>query len=492
MKRITLPPYAPSLFESIRSIGYSLESAIADLIDNSITAVASNINIRFSPNDQPYVGILDDGIGMTSDELTEAMRHGGLRSPTAQRSENDLGRFGLGLKTASLSQCRRLTVASLKNGELSARSWDLDVIIDAEEWIMLELDDDEIMALPLIDDLLHQESGTLVIWQDLDRISSGEATIERALGDKMDTTREHLSLVFHRYINGEPGIKKLRIKLNGNPLEAIDPFLVSHRATEPMPDEIIPVEGHLVKVKPYILPHISKLSNSEKALAGGEEGLRKNQGFYVYRNKRLIIYGTWFRLIKQQELTKLARVKVDIPNTMDHLWTIDIKKSVASPPETVRHSLKRIVERIAEGSRRVYKFRGRKVNDASLIHLWERFRGREGIWYQINREHPLIVSLLNKIGSDEKACLELLLKSIEEFYPFDALYADMASDETIRVDHEDEGTYENLKALANILIQSLESIEGGAEKVINQLIILEPFCNYPDITKRIREELLHG
>jgi hypothetical protein len=99
---------------------------------------------------------------------------------------------------------------------------------------------------------------------------------------------------------------------------------------------------------------------------------------------------------------------------------------------------------------------------------------------------------LNKIGSDEKAGLELLLKSIEEFYPFDALYADMASDETIRVDHEDEETYENLKALANILIQSLESIEGGADKVINQLIILEPFCNYPDITKRIREELLHG
>lgn len=492
MKRITLPPYAPSLFESIRSIGYSLESAIADLIDNSITAFASNIHIRFSPNEEPYVGILDDGVGMTAGELTDAMRHGGLKSPTEQRSENDLGRFGLGLKTASLSQCRRLTVVSLKSGELSARSWDLDVIIDEEEWIILELDDDEIKALPLIDDLLYQESGTLVIWQDLDRISSGEASIERALGDKMDVTREHLSLVFHRYINGESGIKKLRIRLNGNPLEAIDPFLITHRATESMPDEIIAVEGHLVKVKPYILPHISKLSNAEKALAGGEEGLRKNQGFYIYRKKRLIIYGTWFRLIKQQELTKLARVRVDIPNTMDNLWTIDIKKSIASPPETVRHSLKRIVERIAEGSRRVYKFRGRKVNNASLIHLWERFKGREGIWYQINREHPLVISLLDKIGPNGKTSLELLLKSIEDFYPFDALYADMASDETIKVDHEDEETYDNLKALANILIQSLDSVEGGVERVINQLIILEPFCNYPEITNRIKEELLHG
>ena len=492
MERITLPPYAPSLFESIRSIGYSLESAIADLIDNSITALATNIHIRFSPHGQPYIGIIDDGVGMSPKELTEAMRHGGLKSPAEQRAENDLGRFGLGLKTASLSQCRRLTVASLKNGELSARSWDLDVIIDAEEWIMLGLENDEIMELPLIDDLLDQESGTLVVWQDLDRISSGESTIERALGDKMDVTREHLSLVFHRYINGEPGIKKLRIKLNGNPLEAIDPFLVSHRATEPMPDEIIPVEGHLVKVKPYILPHISKLSNTEKTLAGGEEGLRKNQGFYIYRNKRLIIYGTWFRLIKQQEITKLARVRVDIPNTMDHLWTIDIKKSAASPPETVRQSLKRIVERIAEGSRRVYKFRGRKVNDTSLIHLWERFKGREGIWYQINRRHPLVLSLLDRMGTHERDVLELLLKSIEEFYPFDALYADMASDETIKVDQEDDGTYDNLKSLANHLIKSLASVEGGVERIINQLIILEPFCNYPEITNRIKEELLHG
>ena len=184
-------------------------------------------------------------------------------------------------------------------------------------------------------------------------------------------------------------MKKLEIEINGNPLEAIDPFLMSHRATEPMPDELISVEGHLVKVKPYILPHISKLTNAEKALDGGEEGLRKNQGFYVYRNKRLITYGTWFRLIKQQELTKLARVKVDIPNTMDHLWTIDIKKSIATPPDTVRYNLKRIVERIAEGSRRVYKFRGRKVDKSGIIHLWERLRGREGVWYQNQRKYPI-------------------------------------------------------------------------------------------------------
>lgn len=489
MRRVPLSPYAPSLIESIRSIGYSLETAIADLMDNSITAGALNIGINFSPYGQPFVSILDDGVGMTPNELSNAMRHGS-KSPYEIREAHDMGRFGLGLKTASLSQCRRLIVASLMDGQLSARSWDLDVIIDEEDWVLLEYEEHEIMDLPQIDELKNQGRGTLVIWQDLDRIISGEASIESALGNKMDLVREHLSLVFHRYISGEYGTKKTNVKINSNYLNAYDPFLLSHPATEPMPDETVSIENHLVKIKPYIIPHISKLSNEEITLAGGVEGLRKNQGFYIYRNKRLISWGTWFRLTKQGEMSKLARVRIDIPNSMDHIWTLDIKKSMAIPPEAVRQNLKRIVERIADGSKRVYTFRGRKMSNENYIRLWDRYKGREGIWYQINRKHPIIDSFISKIDIEEKTELEQLLKLIEESYPVDSLYADMASDERIQSDEIE--TYEHLRLLAENLMKSAEIIEGGKERIIEQLNIIDPFCNHPQITNLLKEEFRSG
>jgi Histidine kinase-, DNA gyrase B-, and HSP90-like ATPase len=487
MKKSTLPPYAPSLIESIRSIGYSLETALADLIDNSITAGATNINIKFSPYGQPFVAILDDGEGMETDELAQAMRHGS-KDPTFIREAHDLGRFGLGLKTASLSQCRRLIVTSLKNGVMSTMSWDLDVIIDEEDWVLLEYEEDDLVDLPLINDLRKQGNGTLVIWQDLDRIISGERSIESALGDKMDLVRDHLSLVFHRYLSGDYSVKRTKIQMNGYPLTPYDPFLISNPATELMPDEKVTLEGHVVEIKPYIIPHISKLSHEEIALAGGEEGLRKNQGFYIYRNKRLISWGTWFRLTKLSEMNKLARVRIDIPNSMDYLWDIDIKKSMATPPEAVRQNLKRIVDRIVNGSKRVYTFRGRKLRNENLIRLWDRYKGREGIWYQINRKHPIVESLMNKIGNEEKQELEQLLKSFEESYPIDSLYVDMASDVRIQMNPE-INHLEHLKDLVGVLLKSVESIEGGKERMMEQLHLMDPFCNYPDFTKMLLEEI---
>jgi hypothetical protein len=490
MKRSKLPPYAPTLVESIRSIGYTLETAIADLLDNSISAGATNINIKFSPYGQPFVAILDDGEGMDSNELSMAMRHGS-KDPHYTREAHDLGRFGLGLKTASLSQCRRLIVSSLKNGVLSAKSWDLEVIIDEEDWVLLEYEEDELVDLPLISELKNQGKGTLVIWQNLDRIVSGERSIESALGDKMERVREHLSLVFHRYLSGDYSMKKTKIHINGYHLTPYDPFLRSNPATEHMPDEKVILDGHVVEIKPYILPHISKLSPEEIDLAGGEEGFRKNQGFYIYRNKRLISWGTWFRLTKASEMNKLARVRIDIPNAMDYFWDLDIKKSMATPPEAVRQNLRRIVDRIANGSKRVYTFRGKKQTDENFIRLWDRYNGREGIWYQINRKHPVVQSLLNKIGNEEKLVLEHLLKSLEESYPIDSLYVDMASDERVQMNQRDDN-FDYLKELAKTVINSVEFIDGGKERIIKQLHLMDPFCNYPELTNLLVEELKNG
>lgn len=485
MQKMCLPPYPPALIESIRSIGYTVESAVADLIDNSITAEASVVNIRFSPYGQPFVAILDNGKGMYPEELTLAMRHGS-KNPIEFREENDLGRFGLGLKTASLSQCRRLTVVSLKGGIFSGRCWDLDIIIDDEAWTLLQLDLNEIFDLPLIDELERQGNGTLVIWQNLDRISSGESSLERALGAKMDRVWEHLALVFHRYLSGEDDLPKLEIYINERPVDPVDPYLQIRKATQKEREEVVMIEGQKVTIKPFILPHMSKLTSDELKAAGGEEGLRRHQGFYVYRNKRLIVWGTWFRLVKQEELTKLARVRVDIPNTLDHLWTIDIKKSTASPPEEVRQKLKQIVERIANRSREVYRFRGRKKNNNNFIQLWDRVQGREGISYKVNRKHPLVQAMEIKLNKDSQKIFHMLLKTLESSFPIDSLYADMA--EEFRVNVNEENIKEKLLELAEQLFSVANEIEGGKKRILENLHMLEPFCLYPEIVQEIVKE----
>jgi hypothetical protein len=398
-----------------------------------------------------------------------------------------LGRFGLGLKTASLSQCRKLTIISLKNGGINARSWDIDLIAERQDWVLKVLPIEEIETMPQSNELMVYGHGTLVIWQNLDRVGTGETSIERALREKMDIVREHLSLVFHRYLSGEHGTGRIEVSLNENPLKPFDPFLSWHCATQALQEEQIFVEKHKVRIKPFILPHFSKLSRDEIFQAGGEEGLRRNQGFYIYRNLRLIIWGTWFRLTSQAELSKLARVRVDIPNNLDHLWTLDIKKSTAHPPEEVRLNLKRIVEKIVGTSRRVYTYRGRRTRNDKLIPTWNRIESRDGISYTINREHPIIRLLDERLDDGEKKILGLLFETIERTYPADSLYADMAQEKPRY--YEEENLREKLMEMAGYLIAAASNLKGGKVRLLECLLILEPFCYYPEITESIVKEL---
>jgi hypothetical protein len=267
----------------------------------------------------------------------------------------------------------------------------------------------------------------------------------------------------------------------------MDPFLTWHNARQLLHEESIVVENHIVKIKPYILPHISKLSPEELQLAGGEDGLRRNQGFYIYRHCRLIIWGTWFKLAKQGELSKLARVRVDIPNALDHLWTLDIKKSAAHPPEEVRQNLRRIVEKIIGTSRKVYTFRGRIQKSDKLVHSWNRVEGRNGISYVVNRDHPVIAAFIKKLDCESSKMLELLLDTIERTFPSDSLYADMASDRPQYYD--EESLKDKFLDLAKCLLLAADSISGGRERILKNLPTLDPFCQYADITESIIREL---
>lgn len=290
------------------------------------------------------------------------------------------------------------------------------------------LDEDEILQLPHVEELLKYDSGTVVIWQNLDRLKTGEINFDQALGRKIDVVREHLSLVYHRYLSGEVGLKKIEIQINNIKIEPIDPFL-SSKSVQAMDDEILIVRGKHIEVRPYILPHISKMTSDEIKMLGGKEGLRKHQGFYVYRNKRLLVWGTWFRMMRQGEMSKLARIRVDIPNDLDDLWTLDIKKSSAIPPEEVRNNLKRVIERLAEKSKRTWTYRGKREMDDSVIHVWNRYRTRNGgFMYEINRDYPLLVEIQNESTEIARRLL-LLMKQIEENIPLNSLYLDLTNDE---------------------------------------------------------------
>jgi hypothetical protein len=340
--RVNATPNAlPSaLLESLRSIGYTLDTALADIIDNSITAEATHISVCFLWNNgNPWIAVCDDGWGISSDELTEAMRFGS-RCPRSKRDSDDLGRFGLGMKTASISQCRHLTVVTKKNGCMSASEWNLDAMIQSSalEWSPRDLRLDKLPSADILTILISKyladrDSGTLVLWQNLDSNLGDphEVNGERRFSANMDSARKHLELVFHRFLSPVLGQRKVIIDFNNTVLQAFDPFGSAVPARQELPLEKIRVQGEEITVQPYVLPHLVKASSvTEYQKLAGDEGYLHNQGFYIYRNQRLIIKATWFRLIPKDELNKLIRVRVDIPNTLDDVWRI--KEIPSNPP----------------------------------------------------------------------------------------------------------------------------------------------------------------
>ncbi|UNW12039.1 ATP-binding protein [Xanthomonas phaseoli pv. phaseoli] len=255
-----LRPSAARLLESMRDIGYSFESALADIVDNSISAGASRIEIAndIHPESGPYLSVLDDGQGMSPDELTRAMQHGS-RSPREIREAEDLGRFGLGLKTASFSQCRRLIVVSKKDGEpLAGRCWDLDLVVKEDEWILSLLSQNEIRRLPQAESI--GSSGTLVLWQKLDRLdalSAHQDEVYAAFNQLFSAARPHLALTFHRFIAPPPGDppRKVLMRINGADIEAVDPFAqLSAPSSDPHQIETLRTSTGDIVVQGFTLP----------------------------------------------------------------------------------------------------------------------------------------------------------------------------------------------------------------------------------------------
>jgi hypothetical protein len=352
----------------------------------------------------------------------------------------------------------------------------LDYINTTGQWSLIELEDEEITSLPMIDELNQQKKGSMVLWNRLDKIRLGEFTLEEALDNRMVEVREHLQLVFHRYLSGDD-VKKVTMKINGNKLISFDPFFAS-KSSKVMDDEKIGLleRNEKVVVRPFILPHPSKMTKEELEKYGGKDGLRKLQGFYIYRNKRLLTWGTWFRLIKMDEFSKLARVRVDIPNSLDDLWALDIKKSTAYPPEIVRTRLKQIVGTISNSSKKTWTFRGRKETSDNVNHIWNRVDTREGVRYLINQDHPLLELINERIDNTSRTLLREYIETVQNNLPINTLHNDIHNEAKIAQDQENVEK-KRVCDMAKTLLEKAKSA-GELEKVFANFEIVEPFNDY--------------
>ena len=482
-------PEPAALVESLRAFGYSLRTAIADLVDNSIAAKAKNVWIHFEwDGPDSRITIKDDGEGMTENALIAAMRPGS-QSPLEERSPKDLGRFGLGLKTASFSQCRRLTVVSkVMNGALAARCWDLDYVNRTKEWRLLKTIEPE--PLGLLKETIADQ-GTIVLWQKMDRVT-GQA---RADDDKAykrflegaEKVKQHLEMVFHRYLERPNGLK---IWINGHPVGPWDPFMRVEKATQELPIEKLFCDGKEFTVTPYVLPHQSKISQDAHRRASGPNGWNAQQGFYVYRNERLLVGGDWLGLgFQKEEHYKLARIQVDLPNSMDGEWQIDVKKSRAKLPGYLKADLKRIASLTRDRAVDIYRHRGKvmaRQNTQNFVFLWEQKTRHSKFFYSINRDHPLVKQAY---GSGNKSDLDALFSMLEESIPVSHILITNSGEP-----EKFSSPYENTppEALQNVLRSSFTALLNsgiGIEDAQKRLLGMDPFNLFPDFVEQFLHEV---
>jgi hypothetical protein len=342
-------------------MGYEFAPAVADLVDNSLEAGASQVDVWIEfQGDESWVRIADNGSGMNAATLREAMRYGSERD----YAENDLGKFGLGMKTASMSQCRRLTVASrLKaGGRLAAYSWDLGHIEETDRWEVLPVEKANFPEA--IADGFAAGHSTVVLWEQLDRILGyqhpyGEFQ-RKQLALMSREVEEHLAMVFHRFLSGEARRRRIKIRLNGNPVAPWDPFCRSEKRLRKIEGRSIPVEHNDVSgevlFEPFVLPHQNRFSSPDAhERAAGPRKWNRQQGFYIYRADRLIQSGGWSGLRVQDEHTKLARVALSFGPKLDEAFKINVAKMRVQLPAQMRHDLESLLKpviRAADGEYR--------------------------------------------------------------------------------------------------------------------------------------------
>jgi hypothetical protein len=476
-----------SLLESNRNLGYSIEEAISDLIDNSISAEATNVSYEIHPNNgKPYFLLKDNGIGMSNldNELVDSFRLGS-KNPLDERDPNDLGRFGFGMKTASLSQARILTVITKKKGyNTLAFSLDLNFIRDNGKWLLKKIDDDFYKAE--FDFLKDLDSGTIIRWDDWDRAPKSENDL-LSLNSQIN---DYLSVCFHRFIE-----KGISISCHDYSLESCSPIPSGEGAE--FYSEITLDKNSKAKQTSYILQHPKNWEENYENINRFNSfrlfnGFERQQGIYIYRCERLLTpQGGWLGLLKKGNAAKFARVVIDYPNDADALWSLDVTKTNASIPFEFKREIKKFIDKTKKES--VTKIvRGNRNIKRSLSHthsnIWKISDEKEfnSYKYIIDNNHPILRVLVDEKKIKEKD-LNFLLKLISENLPVAKIIDNNDRDPS----KHDRMLFQNKLSetdleIAKILFQNQMKTDTKAV-AFSWLLNFEPYC-YCD--EQLKKELL--
>lgn len=452
MSKSTLRP-RPSIFlKNLRHMGYTIESAVADIIDNSISAGATKVSVRHRGTlDSAWLAICDNGVGMSCEELQSAMQFGSRTLDAERNGACDLGRFGLGLKVASLSQCRKLTVFSQKNNELWAACWDIDSL--DEEWLIDCYSAEEInnaaefkLFRGIRDSLIAsdiwneaQSSGTVVLWENLDKEYAQKPT---TMNHAVTRVRQYAELVFHRFLGGEDfgGIRLPQIALDFNGASAYprSPFGNEQNINRRrLAEASFEYKGRAVRFIPFILPADRDYPSGERERDALSLGFTSSQGFYVYRCGRLISQASWFGIIRKDATTQKLRILLDLSADLDQEWGVDVRKSQIDPPKEAKEQLKLLLSESVSEARRsrraAYNPLSRMPGRRQKLSGWDILPEPEGLYavrFIINKENPVYKELMDKLPtSNLQRKLDAYLQLLTESLPIAALYTADRHDE---------------------------------------------------------------
>lgn len=484
---LTRPSAAP-VIQSLRNIGYNAQTAIADIVDNGIDAGATDIHITFEYNTgDGYIIIQDNGTGMSDEELQIAMTIGS-KDPREERKQHELGRFGMGLKTASFSLGKRLSVLTKKDGIISERSWDLDYVSQNNEWALFK-------KIPLeVKERMGQfeSEGTIILIDKLDRFSgygTPKVIQSSSFYGKVGRIKKYLEMVFHLKLNNN-----LNIFMNNNFLVPWDPFLSEHPKTIEGETQIIRVNRKRVKITPYVLPHPSAFNETKYKEAAGVKGWRDQQGFYIYREGRLVNFGDWFGMFTKDNFSELVRIKIDFTNDADEDWKIDIKKSSISVPEDAKENLKAIGKYYRQVSKEIMLYRAKPSNKTGKmkgsLHTWELYNDEIDSSYILNRNHPILMEVLKQIDDETRRKLNFYLKLVESGSPINLLQSDSMLKKEEDIQELDDNKKFIISELANSLFSFNDEIE--VESIVDSISLMPGFesINRRTIRNFIEKEVL--
>lgn len=484
-------PHAKMLLVALRSVGYTNETAIADIVDNSVSGAATEIELYFDWDNRRII-IADNGYGMDYEELMDAMEIGSA-DPNEMRPSEDLGRFGLGMKTATFSMAKNLLVISKKNLIASNAEWNLDTVASEDKWEITEYDESEMSVILESVNKYTQynnwKQGTLIIISELDRLVD-EANIEKSKKNfykMIRNIKSHIAITFHRFMEED----ELKISVNGNRIEPWNPFWIKSPSTMELAREELFDGKNEVIVEPYILPHKNKFNSEDDYKdAAGAKDWRGHQGFYVYRNRRLLVYGTWFGKFKKEPAYNLARIKLDMSADSDLEWDIDIKKSKATLPVAIEEQITQIAYLAIEKSVAVYNSRGvynRKntANNTSLKYVWEQRKNISGNYmFYLNKKHPMLLKILSEMNEDAQKELKTYLSLIESYSP--TMLSGVMEKETYYVISDEDKQKEILNIQEKIRIYRM--LQYDDEEIFDTLHNSPEYLYLKDDLKKIIEE----